>query len=81
MSDMKSKITVVVDRIEENKIAVVELPDMSTIELDKKFLPANVKEGNVIDIYFKINPEEEKKRLDDVKSLQEELLNRTKNNG
>ena len=74
MSDMENKITVVVDRIEENTIAVIEMPDLSTIEVDKKFLPKKVKEGNVLDINIKINPEEEKKRLDEVKSLQQELL-------
>lgn len=79
MADMKSKIQVVVDRIEEDKIAVLEMPDMSTLEIDKKYLPAKVKEGNVLNIRIKINLEKEKKIRDEISDLQQELLNRTKN--
>lgn len=81
MSEMESKIQVVVDRIEEDKIAVIEMPDMSTIEIDKIFLPEKVKEGNVINVIFKINPEAEKKIREEISDLQQELLNRTKNKG
>ncbi|MBP7654395.1 DUF3006 domain-containing protein [Candidatus Dependentiae bacterium] len=75
---MEKKIQVIVDRIEEN-IAVIELPDSSeTIEIDKKYLPSKIKEGNVIDIIFKINKEEESARLKEISDLQQELLNRNK---
>ncbi|HON55900.1 MAG TPA: DUF3006 domain-containing protein [bacterium] len=72
---MEKKIQVVVDRI-ENDIAVLELPDLDIIEIHKKHLPAKVREGNVIDVIFRINKEEEEKRLKEVSELQKELLNR-----
>ena len=78
MSKLESKIQVVIDRIEEGKIAVIEMPDMSTIEVDKKFLPEKVKEGNVLDIKIKINKKAEKKIRAEVSDLQQELLERTK---
>lgn len=76
MSEMENKIEVIVDRIEEGRIAVIEMPDMSTLEIDKNYLPSAVKEGNVIDVIFKINPEREKELKDEVSDLQQELLNR-----
>lgn len=79
MSNMESTIQCVVDRVEEDKIAVIELPDLSIIELDKKFLPGDIKEGNVVDVNFKLNPEAEKEKRAEIKKLQEELLNRSKN--
>ena len=78
MAKDKIKLQVVVDRIEEDKIAVLEMPDMSTLEIDKKFLPEKVKEGNVLDIAIKINPKKEKKIKKEVSDLQQELLERTK---
>ncbi len=78
MASLESKIQVVVDRIEEDKIAVIEMPDMSTLEVDKKFLPEKVKEGNVLDIKIKINKKAEKKIRSEVSDLQQELLERTK---
>ncbi len=73
------KFQTIIDRIEEEKIAVLELPDMTTLEIDKKFLPVDVKEGNVLDVKITINPEKEKELKEEVNKLQEELLNRTKN--
>lgn len=78
MSDMESKVQVVIDRIEEDRIAVVELPDLTQFEIDKNFLPKKVKEGNVLDMIFQINFEEEKRRREEIIKLQEELLNRSK---
>lgn len=73
----EKKIQVAIDRIEEN-IAVLELPEGDTLEIDVKYLPAKAREGNVLDIYFKINKEEEEKRIKEVSDLQQELLNRSK---
>jgi len=66
-----------IDRI-ENGIAVLELPDDTTIEINTKFLPKSAKEGKVLDIIFRINEEEENKRLKEIEDLQNELLNRNK---
>ncbi len=74
---MENKIQAAIDRIEDD-IAVLELPDGESLEIEKKYLPAKVREGNVLDIIFKINKEEEKKRLKEVEDLQQELLNRNK---
>ncbi|HOK39728.1 MAG TPA: DUF3006 domain-containing protein [bacterium] len=78
-NEMESTIQVVVDRIEDNNIAVIELPDLDQFEINKKYLPKKVKEGNVIDITFKLNPDAEKKKREEIIKLQEELLNRSKN--
>jgi len=74
---MEKKIQVVVDRIEED-IAVIELPDLETIEINKKYLPSKTQEGNILDITIKINKEEEARRLKEITDLQQELLDRNK---
>jgi len=74
---MEKKIQAAVDRIEEN-IAVLELPEGDTLEIDKKYLPPKIREGNILDIIFKINKEEESRRIKEVSDLQQELLNRSK---
>ena len=74
---MEKKIQAAIDRIEEN-IAVLELPDIETIEIDVKHLPSKIKEGNILDITFRINKDEEAARLKEITELQQELLNRNK---
>jgi hypothetical protein len=79
MNGKESTIQCVVDRIEEDKFVVIELPDLNIIQIEKKFMPEEINEGNVIDITFKLNPEAEKEKRAEIKKLQEELLNRSKN--
>ena len=71
---MKKKIQVVVDRIEDN-IAIIELPDMNSIDIDIKYLPSKTVEGSVIDVTFELNDIDKNKIIDEVKQLQNELLN------
>lgn len=63
---------VVIDRIEKD-IAILELEAGCFIEVPLKFLPKGVKEGNVLKMYFELAPDEEKRRKDKVKELQDRL--------
>ena len=63
----------VIDRI-EGKIAVIELPDRGGyIEIHKKMLPKGIKEGNFLEISFKIDKKAEAKQKEKIRKLQEKL--------
>ena len=63
----------VIDRI-EGKIAVIELPERAGhIEIPKKFLPKGIKEGNFLEISFKIDKKAETKQKEKIRKLQEKL--------
>lgn len=72
----ESKAEGVVDQI-EGGLARVETEWREMVDIPLKYLPKGLKEGNVLDIIFRINPEREKERRDKVRSLQEELLRRS----
>ncbi|MBA7634947.1 hypothetical protein ES703_42546 [subsurface metagenome] len=71
----ESKSEGVVDRI-EGDLAVVELEWREVVNIPLKYLPEGTREGNVLDIIFRINPEREKERRGEIKKLQKELLKR-----
>ncbi len=71
----ESKSEGVVDRI-EGDLAVVETEWREVVNIPLKYLPEGTREGNVLDIIFRINPEREKERREEIKKLQEELLKR-----
>ena len=74
-------LQVVIDRIED-KIAVLEIPVASMVDEEEygeiyvwaDDLPAEAQEGNVLDVTFRINKEEEARRIQEVKELQDKLL-------
>ena len=69
-------MNVVIDRIEGN-IAIIELPERGgRIEIPVKFLPKGAGEGNVLDMSFRLNKEEEKSRREKIKKMQEDLKKR-----
>ncbi|MDD3840920.1 MAG: DUF3006 domain-containing protein [Clostridia bacterium] len=61
---------VIIDRF-EGDYAVVELPDMSTVDMSKQLLPEGAKEGDVISISIDI--EETKNRKEKIEKLMDEL--------
>ena len=72
-----SKSEAVVDRI-EGDLAVVETEWREMVNIPLQYLPKGTREGNVVDITFRLNPEKEKKRRKDIIKLQQELLRRSK---
>jgi len=73
----ESKTEGVIDTI-EGGLARVEREWREMVYIPTKHLPAGVKEGNVLDIIFRINPEREKEKRQEITNLQEELLKRSK---
>ncbi len=65
----------VVDRF-EGKIAIIELEGEFFMEIPRKFLPKNTKEGDVLEITFKINKELKEKKISKIQELQKKLLNK-----
>ena len=63
---------VIIDRF-EGDYAVVELPDMSTVDMPIQLVPEGAKEGDVLII--EIDIEETKKREEQIKKLMDELWN------
>lgn len=68
----------VVDQIESG-IARVELEWREIVHIPVKYLPKGTREGNVLDIIFRLNPAKEKEKREEVRNLQEELLRRSEN--
>ncbi len=61
---------VIIDRF-EGDYAVVELPDMSTVDMPIQLVPEGAKEGDVLII--EIDIEETKKREEQIKKLMDDL--------
>lgn len=68
----------VIDEIEEGQ-AVVLFDEGLKLIVSKGFIPAAAREGSVLKVTFEIDEEEQKKRTERISSLQEKLLQRTKN--
>ena len=66
----------VLDRVEE-ELAVIVLDRGGEIIIPLEQLPEGSKENTVFDIDFRINLEEEKKRLDEIKRIQEKINKRS----
>jgi hypothetical protein len=71
------KVRVVVDRIEED-LAVLEVGGEGSVEWPVKFLPPELKEGNVLDVEFLINRQAEAEARAEISDLQKQLLERTR---
>lgn len=87
MSDKESpkdarsiKFRAVIDRIEDNDMAVVLIGDDEAAQLDvpKAFLPSDATDGDHLSITIKLDKESRDSMTDKIRSLQEELLNRGK---
>lgn len=72
----ESMIRVSLDRIEEG-VAVLLTEDGWTWHVPAEGLPAGSAEGDVIDVIFRLNPEETRRLADRVGELQRRLLRRT----
>ena len=74
----ESRAEGVVDTI-EGGVARVECEWRDMVYIPIEFLPKGIREGNVLDIIFRLNPDKEKQKRDEVRKLQEELLRRSEN--
>ncbi|HDS09013.1 MAG TPA: DUF3006 domain-containing protein [Firmicutes bacterium] len=70
------ELTGSIDRI-EGELAVIILDKGGELIIPKDSLPTGNHEGSVVKIKISLDPEEEKKRLEEVKNLQERLVKRT----
>lgn len=79
-SERSSIIHAVIDRIEDNDMAVILLGDdeKDQIDLPVSFLPANATDGDHLRITITLDEESRDAMQDRIRKLQEELLNRSK---
>ena len=79
MSEEQEFGIAVVDRIEEG-IAVLEViePQFS-FQLPVEVLPDDLHEGAALELNFELRPEIEKKRREEIRNLQQKLLDRSGN--
>jgi hypothetical protein len=70
----------VIDRIEDNEMAVIFLGDdeKAQIDLPVSFLPANAGDGDHLRITITLDEESRDAMQDRIRKLQDELLNRSK---
>lgn len=73
-------IHAVIDRIEDNDMAVILLGDDESAQIDVpvSLLPTEAGDGDHLRITFKLDKESRDATADKILSLQEELLNRSK---
>lgn len=78
--ERSSSIHAVIDRIEDNDMAVVRLGDdeKDQIDLPVSFLPASATDGDHLRITITLDEESRDAMQDRIRKLQEELLNRSK---
>ncbi len=73
------KVRVIIDRIEENGLAVLEIEGLTGDFIwPVKFLPPDAHEGSVLDLTIESNPEAEAEQRRAVRALQQELLERSR---
>ena len=69
------KVQVIIDRIEERKLAVLEIEGLGGDFLwPVRFLPPGVHDGSVLDFTIEENPEEEARLRMEVTQLRRKLL-------
>jgi hypothetical protein len=79
---MKKKLRVVIDRIEDGRLAVLEIEGvMGDFVWPVEFLPENVHDGSILDFTIEENPEAEAAQREIVRNLRDELLRRGKGAG
>jgi hypothetical protein len=79
-SEHTSNFHAVIDRIEDNEMAVIFLGDdeKAQIDLPVSFLPANAGDGDHLRITITLDEESRDAMQDRIRKLQDELLNRSK---
>jgi hypothetical protein len=78
-SKHSSSIHAVIDRIEDNDMAVILLGDDENYQIDLpvSFLPTSATDGDHLRITIKLDDESRDSTQDKIRKLQEELLNRS----
>lgn len=66
-----------IDRIEEESAVLIDEDEFS-FDFPAKYLPAGAGEGLYIDVTIDIDEEYTQKKRDDIRKLQQKLLNRNK---
>lgn len=73
------KVRVVIDRIEDGGLAVLEIEGlMGDFVWPVEFLPETVHEGSILNFTIEDDPEAEAAQREKIRKLQEELLRRTR---
>ncbi len=73
------KVRVVIDRIENEKLAVLEIEgEMGDFVWPVEFLPETVHDGSVLEFNIEENPEAESAQRDKMQKLRDELLQRNR---
>lgn len=76
---MTMKLRVVIDRIEDGRLAVLEIEGISGDFIwPVEFLPEGAHDGGILDFTIEDNPEAEARQREKMRKLQEELLERTR---
>jgi len=72
------KLRVVIDRIEDNRLAVLEIEGvMGDFVWPVKYLPSGVHDGSVLDFIIRDNPDAEKAQREKIRLIQEKLRKRS----
>ena len=72
------KLRVVIDRIEDGRLAVLEIEGISGDFIwPVEFLPESVHDGSILDFTIEDNPEAEARQREKMRKLQDELLRRS----
>jgi len=72
------KLRVVIDRIEDNRLAVLEIEGvMGDFVWPVEFLPSGVHDGSVLDFIIRDNPDAEKAQREKIRLIQEKLRKRS----
>ncbi len=72
------KLRVVIDRIEDGRLAVLEIEGISGDFIwPVEFLPEDVHDGSILDFTIEDNPEAESRQRKKMQELQDELLRRS----
>ncbi len=78
MERVGMNLRVVIDRIEDGRVAVLEIEGVAGDFLwPVEFLPEGVHDGSILDFTIKDNPEAEARQREKMQKLQDELLERT----
>ena len=73
-------VRVVIDRIEDRELAVLEIAGRAGDFLwPVDCLPPGVHDGSILEFTIEDNPEEENRQREKIRKLQEELLKRSAN--
>lgn len=69
-------LSVIIDRIEgdQTRYAIIELPDLSHIDLPLVFLPDGVREGDSLSIIIRHDVDSTIRRREQARRLQEDLI-------